>query len=209
MLTSFICLCAPPNGVAAVGPSRREPGASSMVCLWVVDAQGPAMAAAAGGERQGVLDGCCDPMVLGGASLLLLRGLCSASHDACSALVLGEEERGCRGGESLLWGFLLPALILLLSGTEGFIPFLCFIWKETLSLWLLLLLVVGVFAEIRPLSPCPPPGAAGSLPPLSDPPERAAVRAGSVYANGPGLSWLVCNDLWLHLYANTNNLLLS
>lgn len=69
------------------------------------------------------------------------------------------------------FGFLLPALILLLSGTEGFIPFLCFlIWKETLSLWLLLLLVVGVFAEIRPLSPCPPPGAAGSLPLLSDPP---------------------------------------
>lgn len=104
-------------------------------------------------------------------------------------------------------GCLLPALILLLSRAEGFIPFLCFIWKETLSLWLLLLLVVGVFAEIRPLSPCPPPGAAGSLPPLSGPP--AAVRAGSAYANGPGLSWLVCNDLWLHLYANTNNLLLS
>lgn len=133
------------------------PGASPMACLWVVDAQEPAMAAAAGWESRGVLAVAAGRFVLPRPR----RPLCP---------------RPRRGGAWLPWwgvtalGFLLPALVLLLSGTEGFIPFLCFIWKETLSLWLLLLLVVGVFAEIRPPSPCPPPGAAGSLPPLSDPP---------------------------------------
>lgn len=71
-------------------------------------------------------------------------------------------------------------------------------WKETLALWLLLLLVVGVLVEMRAGSLCPP--------------EQLVTHrswAGSLCTNGPALSCLVCPDLWLHLYANTNNLLLS
>lgn len=50
--------------------------------------------------------------------------------------------------------------------------------------------------------PVPPKQLAACLP---DPQELGWIPV----SNGPALSCLVCRDLWLHLYANTNNLLLS
>lgn len=66
--------------------------------------------------------------------------------------------------------------------------------KEILFLWLLLLLVVGVLVEMRAGSLCPP---------------EQLVTHRSLCTNGLALSCLVCPDLWLHLYANANNLLPS
>lgn len=65
----------------------------------------------------------------------------------------------------------------------------------------------SVRGEIRPL-PAALLRSAGSLLLRRDT-LSSGSGAGAVHANGPSLSWLVCNDLWLHLYANTNNLLLS
>lgn len=126
LLHLFTGLGAAPAGAAAVGPAD----VSRVLYPGVSGSQVPAVTTAAGGDR-----GSCSAAVaplLNRASFAAARVLLPDTH---SALVPGEEECGGCAGQSPLW----VSSCQLLSGTEGFIPFLYFIWKAPLSLWLLLL----------------------------------------------------------------------
>lgn len=164
---------------------RREPGALRW-CVRVVGSQVPAVTTAAGGDRGSCLAAVAP--VLNRASFAAARVLLPDTH---SALVPGEEEYGGCAGESPLW----VSSCQLLSGTEGFIPFLCFIWKEPLSLWLLLLPVAGVFVGIRPLSP-----ALLEQLPACDPPSSVWLDlCVSVGLACPGLLVMICGCIYMQI----------
>lgn len=80
----------------------------------------------------------------------------------------------------------------------GCVLFCFLIWKETLSLWLLLLLVMGVFTEIRPL--CPP---GGGWQPASAPTHLARLSGLDLYMlmgpACPSLFVMICGCIYMQI----------